>query len=224
MAPIRGDHKVGMDFEQAARRPHPDAFHFPALLDELEGLRLHFEAEAGVAPSLFGDEIQEIPLGHEGDEFAVGGQMREVGDGHPFFADLHCDAAQLLMRPLEEGVEYAKLVHDLQSGRVNGVAAEITQEVRVLLENDHLDSGADKKVAEHHPCRAAAGNAAAGFDHVRRGSGGRHRGGSARESNPRRLSIIANYVFSEAIEPMKTVKLAPLRTNLCRRKRLCQSG
>ena len=53
--------------------------------------------------------------------------------------------AQLLMRPLEEFVEQAKLVHELQSGRMNGVAAEVAQEVRVLLENDHLDSRPGKK-------------------------------------------------------------------------------
>src|SRR5437773_2319184 len=55
----------------------------------------------------------------------------------------------------------ADLVHDLEGGGMDRVAAEVAQEVGVLLQHDHVDAGARQEQAEHHPGRAAAGDAAA---------------------------------------------------------------
>ena len=51
----------------------------------------------------------------------------------------------------EEGVEQAELADDLEGGRVDGVAAEIAQEIGMLLEHDHVDAGAREQEAEHEP-------------------------------------------------------------------------
>ncbi len=44
------------------------------------------------------------------------------------------------------------------------VAAEVAQEVGVLLEHDHASAGAGEQQAEHHAGRAAADDAAIGLD------------------------------------------------------------
>jgi hypothetical protein len=46
---------------------------------------------------------------------------------------------------------------------MDGVAAEIAQEVGVLLQHDDADAGAREEQAEHHPRRPAAGDAAGGL-------------------------------------------------------------
>ena len=46
------------------------------------------------------------------------------------------------MRQLQEIIDEAELMHDLKRRRVDGVAAEIAEEVSVLFKNDDTDSGA----------------------------------------------------------------------------------
>ena len=45
---------------------------------------------------------------------------------------------------------------------MDGVAAEIAQEVGVLLEHDDVDAGTGQQKAEHHARGPAAGDAAPG--------------------------------------------------------------
>jgi hypothetical protein len=47
---------------------------------------------------------------------------------------------------------------------MDGIAAKVAQEIRVLLEHDDIDAGTREQEAEHHPGRPAAGNAASGAD------------------------------------------------------------
>src|SRR5262245_55930301 len=87
--------------------------------------------------------------------------MREIGDGHALVADLAAKLLQILMWPLERVFEQAKLVHDFERRGVNGVAAKVTEEVRVLLEHYNVDAGTGEKEPEHHSGRAASYDAAA---------------------------------------------------------------
>src|SRR5215468_2912221 len=45
---------------------------------------------------------------------------------------------------------------------MNGVAAEVAQEVGMLLQHRHLDAGTRQQKPKHHPGRSAAGDAAGG--------------------------------------------------------------
>ena len=47
---------------------------------------------------------------------------------------------------------------------MDGVAAEVAQEVAVLLQDDRLDAGARQQEAQHHAGRAATHDAALGGD------------------------------------------------------------
>ena len=68
--------------------------------------------------------------------------------------------SHLVVGQLEELVEQAEFVHQFEGRRMDRVAAEIAQEIAVLLQHDDIDAGARQQEAEHHPGRPAAGDAA----------------------------------------------------------------
>ena len=89
------------------------------------------------------------------------GRCEKSRERHVVIADLAGEHAQLLMRPLEEVVEQPELIHDLERRGMDGVAAEVAEEIGVLLQHDDLDAGAGEQEAEHHAGRSAAGDATA---------------------------------------------------------------
>ena len=58
------------------------------LLDELGRVGLHAQVECFVTLALLGEEIQEVPLWHQGHEFAVRRQMAEIRHWQVFRANL----------------------------------------------------------------------------------------------------------------------------------------
>src|SRR5258708_6738035 len=94
----------------------------------------------GKALCLLSQKIQKIPLWHYRQQTAMRSQMSEIRDGDFVAANPAAQFANLLVRPLEKLVEQAQLVHHLQRGRMDGVAAEISQKVGVLFQHDHIDA------------------------------------------------------------------------------------
>jgi hypothetical protein len=85
--------------------------------------------EAGGVPvlevvDLDGEELDLVPGGELAD--AIGEEGCEVGEG---------GAEGFEAGGPEEGVEEVELVHDLEGGGVDGVAAEVAVEVFVFLED-----------------------------------------------------------------------------------------
>jgi hypothetical protein len=76
--------------------------------------------------------------------------MRKVGYSYLKIFNRSSDFRQFLMRTAQELVKKPELVHEFERGGVNGVAPEITQEIRVLLEHSYIDSGTSQQEAEHH--------------------------------------------------------------------------
>ena len=91
-------------------------------------------------------------------------QVGEVGDLHVLVAELGAEARHFLVRQLQEFVEQAELVHHVQRRGMDGVAAEVAQEVAVLLQHDGPHAGARQQEAQHHAGRPAAHDAALGGD------------------------------------------------------------
>jgi hypothetical protein len=60
---------------------------------------------------MFGNEIQEFPLRHEGDEFSVRRQMRKIRDGSFFSPEVQLDLPHFLMRLAQELFEQTEFVH-----------------------------------------------------------------------------------------------------------------
>src|SRR5206468_10815370 len=108
-----------------------------------------------------------VPWRHQSDEAAAGRQVREIGELDGSLADYAGDAPRLLVRQFEELVQQAELVDELERRGMDGVAAEIAQEVAMLLQPDDLDPPARQQESEHHAGRPAADDAAAGGQFAR---------------------------------------------------------
>jgi hypothetical protein len=142
MASVGADDQIGAHLERARGHARPRADDAPALLDQVGDLGLHTQAEIRIFARVLREEIEEIPLRHQCDEFAAGRQVRKIRDRDHLVADPAAQQSEFLMRPLEEILEQAQFVHDLEGRGMDRVAAEITEEVGVLLEHDHVDAGA----------------------------------------------------------------------------------
>jgi hypothetical protein len=139
----------------------PDADHASRLLHEIGRLGPHPETEPRIAGRAESQKVQKVPLRHEGDELAARGQVAEVRDGHGKGADQRPQLADFLVGQLEKRVEPPELVHELERGRVDGVAPEVAQEVRVLFQDEDVDARAGEERAQHHARGAAPRDAAA---------------------------------------------------------------
>src|SRR5262249_341389 len=95
------------------------------------------------------------------------GQMREIRNPTERVADLRAEMPHLLVGQLQEFVKESELVHELEGRRVDGVPAEIAEEIGVLLEDDDVQACAGEQEAEHHAGRAAARNATSGAEILR---------------------------------------------------------
>jgi hypothetical protein len=96
--------------------------------------------------------------------------MAEIGDGKGLAADDEGEVGDLLVREGEEGFEDAELVHDVEGGGMDGVAAEVAKEVFVFFEDGDVDALAGEEEAEHDAGRASADDAAGSAE--RSGGGG----------------------------------------------------
>jgi hypothetical protein len=88
----------------------------------------------------------------------------EITDDNGIAPNLGAELADFLMGPSEKSLEHAELVHDFECGRMDGIAAEIAQEVSVFFEDLNMDAGASEKKAQHHSGGAAAGDCALRLD------------------------------------------------------------
>ena len=88
MAPVAADHEFRADRERSVRRVGDHADDASILLDQVGRLGLHAQVECLVALALLGEEIEEVPLRHQRDEFAVRRQMAKIGHLNVFGADL----------------------------------------------------------------------------------------------------------------------------------------
>src|SRR5260370_12923719 len=116
----------------------------------------HAQFETRETLGTAGKEIQEVPLRHERNEFAVCRQPRKIGDRHGLIVNDTAKLGQSLMRLLEEFVQQTEFVHQLQRGRMNSVAAEIAQEIGGFFQYEVPHARACVKKAKLQSGRAAA--------------------------------------------------------------------
>jgi len=69
---------------------------------------------------------------------------------------------------LKEFLEQIELIHQLERGWMNRVAAEIAQKIGVFFQDNHLHARAREKEAKHHSGRAAANDDATCLQFLRR--------------------------------------------------------
>ena len=98
---------------------------------------------------------------HEGDEGIFHVEPAEIGDPHRRAAEHAVHLLQPLMRQFQESVDQPEFVHHLQGRGMHGVAAEIAEEIGMLLQHHDVDPGAAQEISEHHAGGTAADDAAA---------------------------------------------------------------
>ncbi len=118
--------------------------------------------ERGKFPAVLGKEIEKIPLRHQRNELAAGRQMGEIRKRVFAVAEERADGRRFLMRQLEKLVEQAELAHDVERRGMDGIAAEVAQEVGVFLEHDDIDAGAREQKTQHEAAWASADDGAPG--------------------------------------------------------------
>ncbi len=162
MSAVGTDHEIGADLLGGTIHRGAHADHPAALFDQLLGLGMHQEREARIVLAVRRQEVEEIPLRHHRDIATAHRQMGEVGDLHAPIAELAGEARDLVMRQFQELIEQAELVDHVQGRGMDGVAAEVAQEVAMLLQHHHLHAGARQQEPQHHAGRPAAHDAALG--------------------------------------------------------------
>jgi hypothetical protein len=60
---------------------------------------------------------------------------------------------------LEELIEQAEFVNELEGGWMHGIAAKVAEKIRMLLQNDNAYPGARQEKSKHHSRRSTAGDA-----------------------------------------------------------------
>src|SRR4029077_3786934 len=157
--------QIRANFQNSLRRPlrglGENSHNAAIFLDQFRDLGLHAQMKLRVSLCLFRDEVQEIPLRHQRDEFAVRRQVRKVGDDHADVLDLAAELGQFLMRPAQELIENSKLVHQFQGRGMNRVSAKVTQEIRVLLQDHNIHTSTREQEPRNHPRRSPAHHTAA---------------------------------------------------------------
>ena len=110
---VLSDDQVAADARLAVGSPGDDAGDAAVLLDQIGDLGLHYQPKGRITFCLCGNEIQEVPLRHHGNELSPHRQVAEVGDHrfHSAEADIHRWCR--LMRSLQQPVIQSELIHDL---------------------------------------------------------------------------------------------------------------
>src|ERR1700760_133481 len=84
--------------------------------------------------------------------------MREIRDPETPPADHGGQSGHLVVRPLQQRVEQAQLVEQIERRGMNRVAPEIAQEIAMLLQHARTYPGAGEEIPPPHPRRSAAGD------------------------------------------------------------------
>ena len=161
MAAIAGNGQAGRDIDDAIRRLRLHARDAIAVPDEVDRLRRHHHFQRSKPLAALAQEIEKVPLWHEGDEGIFDVVPAQDGEPHRLAAEHPLHPLQPLMRQFQEAVDQPELVHHLQRGGMHGVAAKIAEEIRMLLQHHDVDAGASEQVTEHHARGPTADDTAA---------------------------------------------------------------
>ncbi len=90
----------------------------------------------------------------------MGGEVGEIGHLKTVATNDGRESGDLRMGEREEFFEEAKLVEEFEGGGMDGVAAEVAEEVFVLFKDSDSDALTREKEAEHNTGGASADDAA----------------------------------------------------------------
>ena len=153
-----------MNLQFARRHSSFYAHDAAAIFHKSTDLGLHPKVKGRIASGVFSEEVQEIPLRHQRDEFAFSWQNREIGRYEFLAPHLRLQLWEFLMGTLQKLWQESELVHELESGRMDSIAPEVAEEIAVFLENDDVDAGSRQQEPEHHSGRTPTGYATSNLE------------------------------------------------------------
>ena len=142
---------------------HPDHLVFPRACAHYrpEHLGAAQQTERRLLLGRGGQQLEEIPLRHQGDVLVRAGDSAQV-DVHRGALHAHGQSVDLAVRHSRELGCQPQFVEQAQGAGVHGVAAEVAQEVGVLLHDRDVHACAGQQQSQHHPRGSATGDEAGG--------------------------------------------------------------
>jgi hypothetical protein len=130
--------------------------HDPAVLaHEVVDLGGHHDAEVPRLAGGVDEHVEEVPLRYQGD-VPVPARKAVEPRGDAAAVEDELDPALDPVRQCGEPLTQPELVEQSERRGVHGVAAEVAQEVGVLLQHHDVDAASGQQQAEHDPRRTAA--------------------------------------------------------------------
>jgi hypothetical protein len=133
---VRSNHELAVHLQRSVGRLGTDTDDGAVgFLDDARHLSAHQQFEVGEVASLASEEVEKVPLRHEGHVPERLRQLSKVGERNRPLRHLHRHLSHLRVRQPQELVTKAELVHDPERRRVYRVAAEVSEEVGVFLKH-----------------------------------------------------------------------------------------
>src|SRR5712671_2185290 len=145
MPAVASDRQVRADLDRSIRSPGLYADHRTARPDQVGRFGIHQDLERGKPLAALAQEIEKVPLRHEGNEGVIDLETAEIRDSNRSFAEFPVHLLQSLVRKFQEPVDQAEFVHHLKRGGMHRVA-----------------TGAPQQISQHHAGGATADDAASG--------------------------------------------------------------
>jgi hypothetical protein len=105
MAAIAGNRQVGLDIDRTIRRYRLHARDVLAVTKQVDRLRRHHHFQRSKPLAALAQEVEKVPLRHEGDEGIFDVEPAEIGDPHRRAAEHPFHPLQALMRQFQEAVD-----------------------------------------------------------------------------------------------------------------------
>src|SRR5699024_11201205 len=158
VAPVRADHQACSDLHRALWARGSQPTDPPTGVQQAVHPGRAKQPERGQCLCGGGEQVEEVPLGHERHGRSAGGQMGELRQGQLLSVPAERDPGSVGMVPGEELLGQAELTQQLLGGGVDGVPSEVSEEVRMLLQHDDVHSGPGEQQTGHEAGRSAAGD------------------------------------------------------------------
>src|SRR5688572_7712218 len=134
-SPVASDDKIGLQSMTLAILAVAHANNAWAVPLQVSRLSLHDQLVAGLLTASVRDHIQEVPLRHQGDVLMTARQSGQAGNPVGSGVELDGELVHPARRQSGELRPKSEFVQQSQRGGMYGVAPEVPQKVRVLLQH-----------------------------------------------------------------------------------------
>ena len=159
---VGGDRQIRTHLDLTTRAHRPDTGHDAAVPDDVGDLVRAQQGEGRNPPGGLGQQVQQMPLRHEADVGVRDPEAGEIGEGERAVGEGDGEPFDVAMRQFQQLLPEPEFVEQVQGRGMHGVAAEVAQEVGVLLQQHHPDTLPGQQQGRHQARRSTPGDADVG--------------------------------------------------------------